>query len=299
MKKNSTLFLLVGILAVAAAGGYWYVSNMGNHLNISDPFAQDDSAIDSGFSFAEPAPNKNVPPAKQESSKSDTFSLNIEDIKQPTRPVEQKQVETPKSAPSQATPAAAANEDIVRLKAEVASLTKVVMGQGKSLSDLQAAFDKYKNEQDAKAIKPEKRENVGILTRLTPTEQVYAEKLLPLLPPKIVPGGSLSVQSAYGTLQTGGIDELLRTFVQLSASGHKVYMCVGNPSPRNRPVWLEVHNPESITLLAKNLPFEAYAEIKSRVALPSLFQLPAYLISYENGQLVMFKACDSFKLQTY
>ena len=298
MKKHSTLFLLVGILAVAAAGGYWYVSNAGNQLSISDPFAQDDSAMDSGFSFAEPAPNKNVPPAKQESVKSDTFSLNIEDIKQPTPPAEQKQAEKPKAASSQVVPAAS-NEDIVRLKAEVASLTKVVMGQGKSLSDLQAAFDKYKNEQEAKNIKSEKRENVGMLTRLTPTEQEYAEKLLPLLPKTIVPGGSLNVQSAYEVLQTRGIDELLRTFTQLAASGHKVYMCVGNPSPRNRPVWLEVHNPESITLLAKNLPFEAYQDIKSRAALPSLFQLPAYLISYENGQLVMFKACDSFKLQTY
>lgn len=316
MKK---LPIILIILAAIGAAGYFAWQKQASTPNISDPFGGDTSWANPGNngttgSLPTPPIGLPTPEAKPVGEVKPTAqvpalpSLNIGDITpnskkaeatQPsvvTPPVPLPAIDKPKEQNIQ-------SKDIAEIKEQLKALSKVIVNQGDAIKALEVKVTQLRNnveQVEASKTPAIKRHNVGRLQPLTPLETEEALKLLPHLPQELTPNQyGTTIESCHAALQNGTIDAVIQSFLLLSAQGQKVFLVVGHPAPRNRPIWLEVHNKNSITLLANNLPLGAYQNIQSRAALPQLFQLPAYLITYENNKLIMYKTCEDFKLQTY
>ena len=306
---NKTI-LLIPALAIAAGCAYFYY-----HYNTSNIGAMN--------IFDSPSPNHDVSKNTGTDSGNITdFALDLSELGQGAEtkldtPTEEKVAGEPKGAAAKTTATSTSPSaeqpplppvDIsklpafIELKSEVKALNKVIHNQGESINALNKKISELTRKlEQAEAEPTQTVENAGVLAKLTPSEREYAMSLLPELPEKIQRGTyGLSTERAHSSLQTGGVSAVMEAFKILSAQGEKVYLAVGHPAPRNRPVWLEVHNANGITLLAKNLPYEAYMGLHNRSELPALFQLPAYLITYDgDGKLTFFRACEALRLQSY
>ena len=304
------IILPIAALAIAAGCAYFYY-----HYNASNTGAM--GIFDTPSHGATVSQDKSA-----DAGDLGDFALDLSDLGQGVetksdKPAEAKVADAPKDSEEKTTAVAAPLPEgqaslpptdisklpaFVELKSEVESLNKVVRNQGESINALNNKLAELTRKlEQAEAEPPQTVENAGVLAKLTPSERNYAMSLLPELPEKIQRGDyGLSPVRAHASLQTGGVSAVMEAFKILSAQGEKVYLAVGNPAPRNRPVWLELHSENGITLLAKNLPYEAYAGLHNRSELPALFQLPAYLITYDgDGNLTFFRACEALRLQNY
>lgn len=318
MKKSFIIFLVIGVLA--AVGIFVYQQKI-PQPNITDPFAGDTSWANppQGGATTQELPPPPLSPTISKAGNGlalDLPALDVKDIKPtatgkeqvtkqgtPESPVADKPNKTSKPTQIVLEKPTDSVDRVAELRKEVAALAKVVLKQGELLSSLEKQLQstQIQNEQKLPQYSnPIKKQNLGRLVELTPTEVKSVLKDLPNIPETIVPKQyGVTVEACHEAIQQGTIDAVIQSFLLLSAQGKEVYLTVGNPAPRDRPIWLEVHGDKSITLLANNLPLDAYKNIQSRAALPQLLQLPAYLLTFKDKHLVIYRACEDFKLQTY
>lgn len=307
MKKS--IIPIVAFAVVAVLGAYLYLktsasnqipdifTQIDTHTGVTKSKATDDVAVDTNTKMGETGKSQNL---NLDDLKLDISKISTEDTSKSKKG--NAIAETKSKAVGQEKEKNIDTAQLDSLRSEIQSLNKVVLAQGSSIKVLEDKITKITNELEKKLQeKPKPVENAGVLVPLTPTEKAYALKILPDLPQEIVPHDyALTKEAVHKALQEGGVSAVLESFKLLSAQGVDVYLSVGNPAPRERPIWLEIHENSGITLLAKNLPYEAYKNLHNRSELPALFQLPAYMLKYgKDKRLNIFRACAPLLLQNY